>query len=128
MDALARIRTDPVVQVWLTLVAVIVFVAVVFTVSLLPVKGNSLKSPALSAYLLFFWNCFIKPHTGDKSQSQQDALESFYKAQANVYDKTRSILLRGREEMLGLVAAQLKYKSQQGQGSRKPIWVDVCLK
>ena len=43
-----------------------------------------------------------------------------------MYDATRKKLLRGREDMLGLVAAQLTYKSDRGMyARRKPIWVDI---
>ena len=73
----------------------------------------------------FVWNCFLKPHTGDSSPNQQDALESFYKAQASIYDATRTRLLRGREDMLGLVAAQTKQRVESGVMSSRPIWVDV---
>jgi betaine lipid synthase len=73
----------------------------------------------------FAWTCFFKPHTGDNTGNQQDALESFYKSQANIYDATRSKLLQGREDMLALVAAQARHRHQTGQLSRKPIWVDV---
>lgn len=45
--------------------------------------------------------------------------------QADVYDVTRSRLLRGREEMLALTAAQLKYQTQQDGNLDKPIWVDI---
>lgn len=46
--------------------------------------------------------------------------------QADVYDATRKRLLLGREDMLGLVAAQLKYKATNGDaGKTKPIWVDI---
>lgn len=51
--------------------------------------------------------------------------ESFYKAQADVYDATRTRLLRGREDMLGLVAAQLKHRCEAGLVSQRPVWVDV---
>lgn len=51
--------------------------------------------------------------------------ESFYKAQASVYDATRVQLLRGREDMLGLVAAQLKHRAEAGLISQRPVWVDV---
>ena len=45
---------------------------------------------------------------------------------ADVYDPTRKKLLRGREDMLGLVAAQLKYDSANpARTGRKPIWVDI---
>ena len=73
------------------------------------------------AYLTFFYGSFLKPHTGDKNGDQQEALESFYKTQARVYDTTRTRLLRGREDMIRLTAAQLKQK----QFARKPVWVDV---
>lgn len=46
--------------------------------------------------------------------------------QADVYDATRKRLLRGREDMLALAAAQLKYKADKGVFSgQKPIWVDI---
>lgn len=46
--------------------------------------------------------------------------------QADVYDSTRKRLLQGREDMLGLVAAQLMYKASQGAYCKRgPIWVDV---
>lgn len=51
--------------------------------------------------------------------------ESFYRAQADVYDATRLKLLRGREDMLGLVAAQLKHRAEAGLISQRPVWVDV---
>ncbi|KAH0048743.1 hypothetical protein KCU96_g24158, partial [Aureobasidium melanogenum] len=51
--------------------------------------------------------------------------ESFYKTQAGIYDVTRSRLLRGREDMLAMAAAQLRFQLEQGQYTRKPIWVDV---
>ena len=69
--------------------------------------------------------CFLKPHSGDGTGSQQDALESFYKSQAAVYDATRNKLLQGRQDMLALVAAQVKYRRETGEINQKPIWVDV---
>ncbi|KAL5332171.1 hypothetical protein BJX70DRAFT_408338 [Aspergillus crustosus] len=77
------------------------------------------------SYLKFIYASFLKPH--DKGgNSQQDALESFYKTQATVYDATRKRLLRGREDMLGLVAAQIKYKVENKELRKgKPIWVDI---
>ena len=45
---------------------------------------------------------------------------------ADIYDTTRKRLLRGREDMLGLVSAQLKYDStDSARMGRKPIWVDI---
>ncbi|EME41465.1 hypothetical protein DOTSEDRAFT_176617 [Dothistroma septosporum NZE10] len=73
----------------------------------------------------FAYSCFFKPHSGDGTGNQQDALESFYKSQANIYDATRAKLLQGREDMLALVAAQVKHRSETGQLPQKPIWVDI---
>ncbi|KAJ0417139.1 hypothetical protein BJY00DRAFT_325812 [Aspergillus carlsbadensis] len=77
------------------------------------------------SYLKFIYANFLKPH--DKGGSgQQDALESFYKTQATVYDATRKRLLRGREDMLGLIAAQVKYKLENKDlQAGKAIWVDI---
>ena len=83
----------------------------------------------LQSFFLFFYSSFLKPHQGDSKASQQDALESFYKKQAGAYDATRKVLLRGREDMLALVLAQLKAKSQEVESekipSKKRVWVDV---
>lgn len=51
--------------------------------------------------------------------------ESFYKTQADVYDATRTRLLKGREDMLALAAAQLKHRTEAGLISQRPVWVDV---
>jgi betaine lipid synthase len=90
------------------------------------------EGPGLvKSFFLFFYSCFIKPHQGDSKGTQQDALESFYKKQAGAYDATRKVLLRGREDMLALVAAQLEAKSKLETTSKrnqnKRIWVDVRL-
>jgi len=81
---------------------------------------------AVKHFAQFAYSCFFKPHTGDGSGNQQDALESFYKSQANIYDATRSRLLQGREDMLALLAAQVKHRVATGQiPNKKPIWVDI---
>ncbi|KAI9788560.1 MAG: hypothetical protein M1816_006809 [Peltula sp. TS41687] len=88
---------------------------------------NRTPSSSLRSLWLFFYASFLKPHSGDQpGRGQQAALESFYKTQATVYDVTRKRLLRGREDMLGLVAAQLKHQ-EAGQGSKQTdrIWVDM---
>ena len=95
-------------------------------------KSSTDEAPGpLRSLLLFVYGCFLKPHEGNKSKTgtQQDALESFYKAQAGAYDVTRRYLLKGREEMLALVAAQLRAKVNKDgdEGVKKLIWVDVCL-
>ncbi len=88
----------------------------------------------VKSLLLFVYSCFLKPHLARTEGTQQDALEYFYSSQSNIYDSTRATLLKGREDMLALVAAQLRFKKaarrqKQGEdGGRKakPIWVDVC--
>ncbi len=83
----------------------------------------------LIVYLKFAYVCFFKPlDLGNSAEvqslsGQQRALEAFYRTQASIYDATRSTLLRGREDMLQLAAAQLKLRGRNG--STKPIWVDV---
>ncbi|KAJ5866881.1 hypothetical protein N7534_001434 [Penicillium rubens] len=86
-------------------------------------KNGEVQSP-LKSFLVFFYSCFIKPHSGNKKGTQQDALESFYKTQAGAYDATRKTLLQGREEMLALVAAQLKTKAKSHK-QEDIIWVDI---
>ncbi|KAI0828719.1 hypothetical protein BC628DRAFT_1417700 [Trametes gibbosa] len=83
----------------------------------------------LWTYWTFFYACFLKPvDRGNAADvkalsGQQRALEGFYRTQAEVYDTTRGLLLCGREDMLQLAAAQLKYR--QSSPEVKPIWVDV---
>ncbi|RJE16822.1 hypothetical protein PHISCL_10841, partial [Aspergillus sclerotialis] len=78
----------------------------------------------LFTYLKFAYATFLKPHEKG-ADGQQDALESFYKTQATAYDSTRRHLLRGREDMLGLVGAQLNFKADSKELKRgKAIWVD----
>lgn len=95
-------------------------------------KTNEDEAPGLlRSLLLFAYGCFLKPHRGDGKGTQQDALESFYKAQAGIYDSTRRTLLKGREDMLALVAAQLQAKSEQNDNKKgvkpKRVWVDVSV-
>lgn len=119
-----QFATDPREKVALVGLVVFLFLAAVFVVAFVEHdKHFQLALPdTVRAYMSFAYGCFLKPHTGDGNGSQQEALESFYKAQAHAYDTTRTRLLRGREDMLGLVASQLKQK----KFARKPVWVDVC--
>ncbi|KAK5663582.1 hypothetical protein OQA88_4013 [Cercophora sp. LCS_1] len=90
-------------------------------------KGDN-EGPSLSrSLLLFFYSCFLKPHSAGNKGTQEDALESFYSSQAEIYDVTRKTLLKGREDMLALVAAQLRFKAEKNEGKEKHrrIWVDV---
>jgi betaine lipid synthase len=113
---------DPLVQVSLAGVAIVLFLTAVFAAAYLDTNKTSGPLAMVAAYGRFAYACFFKPHTGDDTGSQQDALESFYKAQASAYDATRARLLHGREDMLSLVASHLQ---QRDFGSSKPVWVDV---
>ncbi|KAF1947741.1 betaine lipid synthase [Clathrospora elynae] len=120
----ALVPRDPLHQLTITLCIIGLFLAAVFVLAFRPKRKGQAPS-TLEAYLKFIYGCFLKPHTGDGTGSQQDALESFYKAQADVYDATRLRLLQGREDMLGLVAAQLKHRVEAGLISQRPVWVDM---
>ncbi|KAI0099213.1 S-adenosyl-L-methionine-dependent methyltransferase [Nemania sp. FL0031] len=90
------------------------------------IKAKDNENPNLIQSLwLFFYSCFLKPHDGDTKGNQQNALESFYKSQAGAYDATRKRLLRGREDMLALAAAQLSLKAKTADLKAKNIWVDI---
>jgi betaine lipid synthase len=94
-------------------------------------RSKGKKAPGVfKTFLLFAYSCFIKPHGGDANATQQDSLESFYKNQAGIYDRTRKILLQGREDMLALLAAQLLARCETGKQEdiAKPTWVDVSCK
>ena len=102
---------------------ILVFLTLIFLFAFVDAP-KSLRLPETTiAYAQFIYGCFLKPHS-KKGDSQQDALESFYKSQAAAYDATRGRLLSGREEMLGMVAAQLQQKPAT---SVKPVWVDVSV-
>ncbi|OCF42021.1 betaine lipid synthase [Kwoniella heveanensis CBS 569] len=105
-----------------------------------------LQTPARFAY-----NCFIKPffHRTSESDDSNDTdssgnipqkarLEAFYSGQADLYDNTRTTLLKGRETMLQLLASHLKAQPEKitrngerggpggvGMGRDKKIWVDL---
>lgn len=120
---------DPRTQIFLVGATLIALTGFIFAITLYRAKEDKETASTLTSFLRFFYASFLKPHTGDGTENgQQDALESFYKAQAGVYDATRKRLLRGREDMLGLVAAQLVQKAAKDRthDSRR-IWVDVNI-
>lgn len=85
------------------------------------------KAQNVSRLIQFAWCCFFKPVKGS---SQSEHLDSFYTAQADIYDATRTALLKGRETMLQLAAAELKARYEVMPSSpnlmRQPrIWVDL---
>ncbi|CAG8443273.1 5130_t:CDS:2 [Gigaspora rosea] len=81
----------------------------------------SLMSEQFKAALRFIYSCFLKPI--GNNVDQRSRLDSFYEDQAEVYDATRSRLLRGRNTMLKVTAEQLR--KQMTNTSRKPIWIDI---
>ncbi|KAI6089795.1 hypothetical protein F4821DRAFT_52838 [Hypoxylon rubiginosum] len=116
---------DPHTQIYLAGIAVVLLVGICYSTKLTK-KAQESENPTLVQSLwLFFYSCFLKPHDGDSNGNQQDALESFYKKQAGVYDATRKALLKGREDMLALAAAQLAFRAKNDDGKKRRVWVDV---
>lgn len=118
---------DPHTQIFVVGATLVALIGFIFAITFLRPNKDEENPSSLTSFLRFFYASFLKPHTGDGTgNGQQDALESFYKAQAGVYDATRKRLLRGREDMLGLVAAQLVQKAAKNRThDPKRIWVDV---
>jgi betaine lipid synthase len=121
---------DPHSQIFVVAATVVGLVGCIFALTQRRASAvpKDLDNPSpLASFLRFFYASFLKPHAhGVGANGQQDALESFYKAQAGVYDRTRKRLLRGREDMLGLVAAQLVQKAAKDRThDPKRIWVDI---
>jgi betaine lipid synthase len=124
VSTLLPFATDPFSQVVVVGSVVLIFLIAVFLFAFFDAPKSARLPEAAIAYAKFFYACFLKPHSGGKGQNQQEALESFYKAQAAAYDATRTRLLHGREDMLGMVAAQVRQKNHV----TKPVWVDVSQK
>jgi len=81
MQALSSfVPSDPFHQLTVTLCLVGVFLAVVFGLAFRP-KSKDQAPSTFEAYLKFIYGCFLKPHTGDGSGSQQDALVRLKKGQ-----------------------------------------------
>lgn len=121
---------DPQSQIFIAGATIVILLGLFFAATQKTTKKeeehDDENQSGFASFLRFFYASFLKPHTGDVGNGQQDALESFYKAQAGVYDATRKRLLRGREDMLGLVAAQLVQKAaKERTHNTKRIWVDV---
>ncbi|CDO96372.1 unnamed protein product [Kluyveromyces dobzhanskii CBS 2104] len=74
---------------------------------------------AASSVVQFCWQCFFKPFTSvTHNSNQQQNLEQFYKSQAKFYDRTRRILLQGRETSLKLSLSHLSKRTGN-------VWIDV---
>jgi hypothetical protein len=106
---------------------VALFAIALFQLSPKRYDGSGEDQGLLRSLILFCYSCFLKPHPVEANATQQDALESFYSSQASIYDSTRKTLLKGREDMLALVAAQLQVRAEKAGRSAKVerIWVDV---
>jgi betaine lipid synthase len=120
---------DPHAQIIIAGVALTLLIGIVFALTFTSSRKRDGQEPsAWESFVRFFYACFLKPQEKNSGSGQQAALESFYRAQADVYDATRRTLLRGREDMLGLVAAQLVQKiARDCSHDKKRIWVDVCF-
>jgi betaine lipid synthase len=116
---------SPVSQVTLATWCLVIIIFAYLTLSFTELSLLRKTYNVIWHYGTFAYSCFLKPHSGDASGNQQEALESFYSSQASVYDVTRNKLLQGREDMLALVAAQVKHRTAAGELHKKPIWVDI---
>ncbi|KAJ3340545.1 hypothetical protein HDU93_006838 [Gonapodya sp. JEL0774] len=76
----------------------------------------------VSAILLPVFRGIVNTFQGEKKKSHQDKLDEFYSSQASVYDATRVVLLKGREEMLERAseAALNEFSNEQER-----VWVDM---
>lgn len=91
--------------------------AVALTVATLVMFRLGLRPLAVFAYL-----CFVRPFLRREAGLHQDELEHFYKSQAQVYDSTRTRLLKGREQALQLAFAHVLALHPT---QKKLVWVDV---
>jgi betaine lipid synthase len=73
LDLLAYVPRDPFQQLTLSLCVLGLFIATIFVFASKP-KNEEVPSNSIEAYLKFIYGCFLKPHTGDGTGSQQDAL------------------------------------------------------
>ncbi|KAI5479438.1 betaine lipid synthase [Pseudohyphozyma bogoriensis] len=93
----------------------------VLLASFLAVVVAAFASP-LSVAWQFAYNCFFRPL--GKSADQAGRLNKFYEKQAEIYDRTRSRLLRGRTTMLKLSAAHLR-EQRRTDPKKRLIWLDI---
>lgn len=77
LELSAFLPRDPLHQLTVALCIVSLFLVAVFVLALRP-KAKGQPPSTLEAYLKFIYSCFLKPHTGDGTGSQQDALVYLY--------------------------------------------------
>lgn len=93
-------------------------------IGLLVLAGVFIKAREQIILLVkFAYACFIAPI--GHADEQKTRLDSFYRSQAGIYDATRTRLLKGREEMLRLLAGHLEQQQKDFSQDRKLIWVDI---
>jgi betaine lipid synthase len=73
LDLSTFLPREPFHRLTIALCVLGLFLAAVFVLALRP-KAKGQTPSTLKAYLKFVYGCFLKPHTGDGSGSQQDAL------------------------------------------------------
>jgi betaine lipid synthase len=73
LDIRAYVPRDPFQQLTLTLCVLGLVIATIFLFAFKP-KNKTEPASSIEAYLKFIYGCFLKPHTGDDTGSQQDAL------------------------------------------------------
>ncbi|KAG0229869.1 hypothetical protein BGW41_002858 [Actinomortierella wolfii] len=81
---------------------------------------DRLKTP-----ITFIVNNFLKPLRNTSGETLETRLQNYYSGQASIYDTTRNYLLRGRDSMLALMAAQIKEQAKTLPAGKKPIWIDL---
>lgn len=69
----ALVPRDPFSQLTIALCFIGILITTIFVYALRP-KSKARNVTTVEAYLKFVYGCFLKPHTGDGSGSQQDAL------------------------------------------------------
>ncbi|KAG7665453.1 uncharacterized protein J8A68_001141 [[Candida] subhashii] len=85
---------------------------------------SSKVNKTIHSILVFCWACFVKPLIQKKTvkhasaKNQQQSLEMFYQSQAHIYDTTRQLLLKGRQECLQLSISHLSKKNDL-------VWIDI---
>lgn len=74
LDVLAYVPRDPFQQLTLSLCVLGLFLATILIFAFKPRNKTEPSPGSIEAYLKFIYGCFLKPHTGDGTGSQQDAL------------------------------------------------------
>jgi betaine lipid synthase len=70
----AVIPRDPLHMITIALCILGVFLTTIFLIALNSKKDPTEASETIQAYFKFFYACFVKPHSGDGTGRQQDAL------------------------------------------------------